>query len=227
MRPVERGADPGPFTDYKHAAPHLRLRLGDYCSYCERQIETHLAVEHLRPKSHDPGLRNTWSNFLLACVNCNSCKCDTPINLQEYLWPDVDNTMLAFQYEPGGIITASVGLSAGLVGKAQETIRLLGLDMYPGNPGREPSISDQRWLRRQQAWQKAERYRTVLAQRGCEEGRALIVDGATGRGEFSIWWAAFHGDADMRRRLREAFVGTAHACFDGTESLVARNGGQL
>jgi len=205
MRPVERGADPGPFTDYKHAAPHLRLRLGDYCSYCERQIETHLAVEHLRPKSHDPGLRNTWSNFLLACVNCNSCKCDTPINLQEYLWPDVDNTMLAFQYEPGGIITASVGLSAGLVGKAQETIRLLGLDMYPGNPGREPSISDQRWLRRQQAWQKAERYRTgptglrgsacPYCRRGDRTRRVLHLVG-------SVSWGCRHAPAAPRSLRR-------------------------
>lgn len=227
MRPVERGADPGPFADYRDAAPHLQARLGDYCSYCERQIETHLAVEHLRPKSQDPGLRNTWNNFLLACPNCNSCKGNTPVNLPDYLWPDLDNTMRAFEYQHGGIITAGVALPAVLARKAEATIRLLGLDKHPGNPGREPSKSDLRWRRRLEAWQKAEHCRTLLAQQDCEEVRALIVEVATGRGEFSIWWRVFQGDTDMRKRLREAFVGTANACFDGNESLIARNGGQI
>lgn len=227
MRPVERGADPGPFEDYRDAARHLFERLGDYCSYCERQIETHLAVEHLMPKSHNPALRTAWNNFLLACTNCNSCKGDTPVNLPDYLWPDLDNTMRAFEYRRGGIITATISLSATLAGKAKATIQLLGLDKDPGNPGREPNSSDRRWLRRQQAWNMAEYYRKLLEKKDSEELRAAIVHIVTGRGEFSIWWTVFHGDADMRRRLREAFVGTAHACFDCNESLVVRNGGQI
>lgn len=227
MRPVERGADPGPFLDYRMAAPHLIERLGDYCSYCERQIETHLAVEHMKPKFHHPGLRTVWDNFLLACTNCNSCKGDAPVNLPDHLWPDVDNTMRAFEYQRGGIIAASATLDANLARKAEATIVLMGLDKDPGNPGREPSISDRRWLRRQEAWQKAEHCKTLLARKDCQEFRAVIVEVALGRGEFSIWWTAFQGDADMRRRLREAFVGTANACFDDGESLVARIGGQV
>ena len=45
MRPVERGAALRVYTKYQDAGPDLQARLGDYCSYCERQIETNLAVE--------------------------------------------------------------------------------------------------------------------------------------------------------------------------------------
>jgi hypothetical protein len=51
MRPVNRGAAPAVYTNYQNAGPDLQACLGDYCSYCERQIETHLAVEHIQPKS--------------------------------------------------------------------------------------------------------------------------------------------------------------------------------
>ncbi len=49
------------------------------CCYCERRLpETgHLkAVEHFRPKSVFPELRNEWRNLLLACSQCNGQKAD-------------------------------------------------------------------------------------------------------------------------------------------------------
>ena len=55
MRPVDKGTAPTVYTKYQDAGPDLQSRLGDYCSYCERQIETHLAVEHIQPKSDVPG----------------------------------------------------------------------------------------------------------------------------------------------------------------------------
>ena len=88
MRPVDKGAAPAVYAKYQDAGPDLQARLGDYCSYCERQIETNLAVEHIQPKSHVPALRTDWTNFLLGCVNCNSSKGNTPINLRDYFWPD-------------------------------------------------------------------------------------------------------------------------------------------
>lgn len=93
MRPVDKGAAPAVYTRYQDAGPDLQVRIGDYCNYCERQIETNLAVEHVRPKSHVAALRTDWTNFLLACVNCNSSKGDTPVNLPDYFWPDADNTL--------------------------------------------------------------------------------------------------------------------------------------
>jgi uncharacterized protein (TIGR02646 family) len=227
MRPVDKGSAPRVYARYQDAGPDLQTRLGDYCSYCERQIETNLAVEHIQPKSLVPALATAWTNFLLGCVNCNSSKGDTTVNVTDYLWPDTDNTLRAFQYLRGGMIELHAGLNATMVVKAQDTIQLLGLDRYPGNNGREPTSADKRWLRRQQTWQKAEKCREILDKQDTPEVRELIVEVAKGRGEFSTWWAVFESDTDMRRRLREAFPGTHDGSFDANENPVPRQGGQV
>ncbi len=111
MRPVERGSAPRTYTRYQDAIGDLEARLGTYCSYCERR--TSLAVEHVIPKSKRPDLEREWTNFLLACTTCNSVKGDKDVVIQKFLWPDRDNTFLAYvqrqrwlcsvskQYEPG------------------------------------------------------------------------------------------------------------------------------
>jgi uncharacterized protein (TIGR02646 family) len=229
MRPVERGAAPRAYTNYQDAGPDLQARLGDYCSYCERQIETNLAVEHVQPKDLQPALRNTWTNFLLGCVHCNSSKGAQPVSLPEFLWPDLDNTVAAFEYGEAGLVSPRAGLSAALRQKAEALIRLTGLDKDPGNPNltRRPTTSDRRWEKRREAWLKAEWCRSILTQQDTPQTRELIVEVAKGRGMFSIYWTQFVDDADMKRRLREAFVGTAHVCFDPTENPVPRPGGQI
>ena len=227
MRPVDRGAAPGVYVRYQDAAGDLQARLGDFCSYCERQIETNLAVEHIRPKSQNAALRNEWTNFLLGCVNCNSSKGDNDIDVSDFLWPDTDNTLRAFAYNRGGLISVDPALTVQLSIKANATIALLGLDKYPGNDGREPTSADKRWLRRQETWQKAQKCHSELQVHDTPEFRQIIVDLAITGGLFSIWWTAFNGDVDMRRRLREAFNGTANLCFNAVEELIARAGGQL
>lgn len=227
MRPVDKGVAPAAYAKYQDAGPDLRTRLGDYCSYCERQIETNLAVEHVQPKSLVPALGTDWANFLLGCVNCNSCKGHAPIVLDEYFWPDSDNTLRAFEYVRGGTIQPDAALAPNLATKAQATIRLVGLDRHPGNAKRTPTSADLRWLRRQQAWEKATHYRGKLAAQDIDTLREAITDVATGRGEFSIWWTVFASDIDMRRRLREAFIGTHGGSFDVNENLVPRARGQL
>lgn len=227
VRPVDKGSAPAAYARYEDAGPDLQNRLGDYCSYCERQIETNLAVEHIQPKSRVSALRLDWSNFLLGCVNCNSRKGNTPINLPDYLWPDCDNTLRAIEYVRGGLVQPNPTLSTQVQAKAQATIALTGLDRYPGSPGRKPSSSDRRWNKRRELWQLAERDRQRLATNDSSVVRELIVENALGRGMFSIWWTAFVGDADMRRRLREAFLGTHAGSFDVNEDLVARAGGQV
>jgi uncharacterized protein (TIGR02646 family) len=227
MRPVDKGTSPAVYARYQDARADLQARLGDYCSYCERQIETNLAVEHVQPKSHVAALLTNWTNFLLGCVNCNSSKGSAPINLVDYFWPDADNTLRAFEYVRGGMIQPEPALAAAHAAKAQATIVLIGLDRDPGNPGRVPTSVDKRWLRRQQAWEKAEHCRDILARRDTLEVRELIADVATGRGEFSIWWTVFAHDVDIRRRLREAFVGTDGGSFDLHEQLRPRVGGQV
>src|SRR5688572_22629383 len=92
-RPVDKGAAPRVYAAYQEAGSDLQARLGDYCSYCERRIETHLAVEHVQPKVRRASLRTSWRNFLLGCVHCNSCKGKKRIALHSYYWPDRDNTL--------------------------------------------------------------------------------------------------------------------------------------
>ena len=227
MRPVDKGAAPNEYVRYQDASVDLKSRLGDYCSYCERQIETHLAVEHVQPKVRRTALRNSWANFLLGCVHCNSSKGKKRVALRDYFWPDRDNTLRAFEYVDGGLVRPHADILAHDQPKARDTIALTGLDKFPGNPDREPTASDKRWERRREVWQLAKRYRSHLATQDTAVVRELVVDNAIARGMFSIWWTVFAGDVDMRRRLREAFVGTHAASFDVNENPVARVGGKL
>ena len=227
MRPVDKGAAPAVYTHYKNARVDLIGRLGDYCSYCERQIETHLAVEHIQPQDQRPDLQNSWSNFLLSCVNCNSSKGKSPVVLRDYFWPDRDNTLRAFEYVNGGLVQPHANLVAAHQVRARDTIALTGLDKFPGNADRQPTDSDWRWLRRRQIWQMAEKNRDCLTDQNTTAMRERIVESAAARGMFSIWWTVFAADVDMRQRLRSAFTGTDGTSFDINESPVPRAGGQL
>ncbi len=227
VRPIDKGVAPRVYTNYQDAGRDLQQRLGDYCSYCERQIETNLAVEHVQPKSRAQELVATWENFLLGCANCNSTKGMAPVILKDYFWPDVDNTLRSFTYREGGLVEPNPTLVPRMREKAVATLQLTGLDRYPGGVGTPPSTKDRRWLRRQEAWELAERYRNLLGARDSKEVRELIVDVATSRGVFSIWWTVFEGDIDMRKRLRRAFKGTHGGSFGSDENAVPRAGGQL
>lgn len=227
MRPVDKGASPvATYANYAAALPDLEQRLGRYCSYCERYIATNLAVEHVQAKSLVPALALTWSNFLLACVNCNSCKGDTPVTVADYLWPDCDNTLRAFEYRTGGMVAPHPALAAPVLAKAQASAALVGLDRVPG-AGTPPTHSDLRWLKRFETWRKANDALRRLSQNDTVELREQIVDTAIATGLFSIWWSVFAADANMRSRLRAAFVGTCPNSFDASGNLQARPGGQL
>ena len=227
MRPVDKGPAPAVYSCYKKAKSDLLDRLGDYCSYCERQIETNLHVEHVQPKSLHLSLQNLWDNFLLACSNCNPTKGKKDVVLSDHYWPDQDNTLRALEYVKGGLVRPHSGLKGADRVRAEKTITLTGLDKAPGGSNYK-STSDNRWLKRQQTWQLAENARDRLTtQKNNTSMREQIVETAVNRGMFSIWWTVFAGDVDMRRRLREAFEGTDAGSFDTNENLVPRAGGQL
>lgn len=227
MRPVDKGTAPNTYARYEDAASDLRARLGDYCSYCERQIETGLAVEHVLPKERFPAHKTRWTNFVLSCVNCNSCKGQTRIRLGDYIWPHKDNSLRAYEYTAGGLIDAHSALPAPLRQKATSTLRLIGLDKIPGRRGRVPTQADKRWLKRTEVWRLAQQKKRDLLLADTPQLRSAIIDVAVARGLFSIWWTIFDGDVDMRRRLRLAFIGTHPRCFDAKENTVPRAGGQL
>jgi HNH endonuclease len=213
MRPVNRGLRPAQiFTNYRDAFPLLMARIGDYCCYCERHIPTNLAIEHVQEKVSNPDLLTEWENFLLACVNCNSCKGDTIIDLDSYLWPHLNNTLLAFTYEQGEV-RVTIPQDEPAYARAAATITLLGLDKQPGRNGREPTPADLRWKFRYERLEAAKFAKTRLARRDSPEMREQIVETAKGGGGFSIWFSVFRDDPDMCQRLIAAFPGTALDCF--------------
>ena len=232
MRPVERGnhpvdarGQPKQWTEYRHARGDLIGRLGEYCSYCEMHLDAALAVEHVLPKSIHPTLKLAWKNFLLGCTNCNSSKSSKPIRLSDYFWPDVDNTYRAFIYGPGALISVNSELTPAQRQRAQQTLALTGLDKIPTN---DPAAKDRRWLNRHEAWGRAKRAKERLQCCPTREMREQIVETAVDKGYWSIWMTVFADDADMRKRLIEAFVGTAACCFDpNTLAPVQRGNGAL
>ena len=68
------------------------------------QLDSALGVERIQPKKTrgctqiDSQREMDWNNFLLACPNCNSTKGNTDVVLDDYLWPDRDNTFRALKY---------------------------------------------------------------------------------------------------------------------------------
>lgn len=233
MRPVERGNIPNApatgsplvFTQYDQALSHLVIRLGTYCSYCERCINNCLAVEHMLPKAFHPQLERDWENFLLACTNCNSIKGDTQLVLNDYYWPDRDNTALAFEYLEDGIVSVNNSLNNQQKSQAQRTLELTGLNRVRGHP--RLSRKDTRWQKRQEIWGIAKKSLENLKRNDTSDIRELIVDLAKAQGCWSVWISVFHQDTDMLKRFINAFPGTCQDCFDAQYNKVFRPGGAL
>jgi len=173
-----------------------------------------------------------WDNFLLACPNCNGTKNNIDVIPDDYLWPHKDNTFLALTYSEGGVIRVSTNLSDALKTKAHNTIRLTGLDKSPTtNPKllNDPARSDRRWENRREVWNIACDAKADLTGHDTPELRKSIITAALGHAYWSIWMTVFKDDADMCRRLIDAFVGTCRECFDEQQGFapVPRLGGQI
>ncbi|BCV48376.1 HNH endonuclease [Shewanella algae] len=225
MRPVSKGASPveGEFKKYQDAKPDLISRLGAYCSYCERKIPTLLAVEHIEPKSLKPGLEKNWSNFLLACTNCNSCKGDAPVDLQKLLLPDRDNTFEAYTYEDDGAIVPSHQLIAAQKALALETLKLVGLDkpIQGYRDANDQMVSLDRPSQRMEVLMSAQNALNNFNMAPIDPMKDIIVELALSTGYFSIWMRVFDAVPEMKVRFIEAFNGTRQSgCFDMTNGSV-------
>jgi uncharacterized protein (TIGR02646 family) len=216
MRPVDRGAEPRKYTHYADAKQDLVNRFGCYCSYCERRISTNLAVEHIQAKSLAASLHlaNEWTNFLLACVNCNSAKSARLIALDGVLLPDRDNTFAAFVYAETGMVDVAMPADCPVFALADATIELTGLNRYEYPEADEALLFSalERVGQRVQVWVQAK-----SARKDFDAGQALasrIASEAASAGFFSIWMAAFDGVADVRQAIIQAFPNTAADCFD-------------
>lgn len=217
MRPVNKGDAPAVFTNYEDAKPYLTARLGIYCSYCERRIPTNLAIEHILPKDEGLGyahLRNEWTNFLLACVNCNSTKGITIIDFANYVLPDRDNTFCCFSYNETGEVEVS-GDDPVIRQMAQNTLDLVGLNTEDVIDEDEVVLfaALKRSAQRFETWRIAKRVRDAFeAGRIDVEMTSLLV---APYGFFSIWMKVFEGVPAVRRALIQIFANTAADCFDG------------
>ncbi len=237
MRPLVKGQRPQDaaghdiqFRKYVSARGELIRRLGQYCSYCEARLGASLAVEHKLPKKPDGVDAEIaervldWDNFLLSCVNCNSTKGAEDVDLDDYLWPDQDNTFRGLRYAEGGVVTPSEDLEPDIIDKAKNIISLVGLDKTPN----DAKASDRRWFNRNEAWEIAQRARERLARNNTNDFRNQIMENALANGFWSVWMTVFEDDADMLALLIEAFPGTCADCFDGDNGYasVHRAGGR-
>ncbi len=230
MRPVDKGQDRGAIDPYKDAQQPLVAQIGEYCSYCERWIASAIHVEHKRPKNDYPNEKNLWANFLLSCSNCNSGKGSGNLDLMDFLWPDTDNTFLAFCYDSEGRVFVSSELPMDISEKACRTWKMLGMNRHPDSFSvgfEKPTSKDKRWLHRREAWQKALRQRQGLTALDTPERRESIVEIAAERGMFSVWMAVFKEYPDIRKHLIQKFTGTSVDCFDSETSSVNRPSGQI
>lgn len=230
MRPVERGPRPArAVEEYGDWRQDLVERLGAFCSYCEMPLTSPVNIEHKIPKDQDATLEQEWTNLLLACHSCNSSRPKRGVVLNDYVWPDVDNTFRAFLYTDTGEVTVASGLGAGLGARVAKTLAHFGLDKHPGQsaPQRRATPSDRRWLMRHEALAKAERFREKLAAHESAELREAIVDLARMTGFFSVWMRVFQDDRQMRYMLIEVFSGTDRRCFGPDCEPLPRVGGCL
>jgi uncharacterized protein (TIGR02646 family) len=230
MRPIRRGDAPqsDDYADYKDAKPDLVARLGPYCSFCERPVVTQLAVEHVQPKGLPAyaHLIGRWSNFLLACVNCNSTKKDKEVDPANLLLPDRDNTFAAFHYLPDGTIEPSAHAAAnGLQAMADDTLRLTGLDKAalntPDENGKQVALD--RMSQRMEVWLTAEEAKRDLQNNPVNHLLCdYIIKLAAKTGFFSVWMAVFTDNSAMLSRLIDAFSGTAGSgCFAVNGAVVS------
>ncbi len=228
MRPVDTGDHPkdSPFRKYPEAKPYLIERIGPYCSYCERKIpSSSLAVEHEKPKKHNPALELDWNNFLLACVNCNSTKGQKNVNLEDYFWPDKDNTFSAFVYLEDGRIDVSNELDdEHQYSRTKNTINLLGLAKYDLKEDAPRYL----WRDRLDAFGQAKFVYSQLKRfKNKSRIKKYIQHFVIPYGHWSIFMKVFKNNPELKRLLIEETSGTCQQCFDADGNPNPRPGGNL
>lgn len=232
MRPVEKKIwfdSTGTIIDkqyspYGSAKDDLINNIGKFCSFCEVPVppKSSLEVEHIQPKSLPQYaiLKESWSNFLLGCKNCNAIKGSQDVLLNNVHLPHKNNTFLSFQIKEGGLIQLSDTLDSTEKTKALAIANLVGLQRRPNHP--RYSQKDDRWQNRYEAWNLAQKYFEKYKLSIIDID--TIVDLAVSKGFFTVWMTVFEGEFNVRQALINNFEGTATSCFDSITNPVNRNG---
>lgn len=225
MRPIRRSARPttADYSSFSDAKADLVSRLGRYCSYCEREIATVLAVEHIQPKglAQYAHLELEWTNFLLACVNCNSTKKDKDVVLSDVLLPDRDNTSVAFIYlDDGSIELSERVLGTTLESKARRTLSLTGLDKRYSKDvdANGNAVALDRIAQRIEAFGEARLALDLYNSSPTDAIITSIIRTAKATGYFSIWYQIFVGVPEVLTRLIQIFPGTFESgCYSNAD----------
>lgn len=208
MRPLNKRmftAHKPQYKPYGSAKNDLMQAIGSYCSYCERHsYSCGIDVEHIRHKSQNANRVYLWSNFLLACKNCNSVKGVSGVNSMYF--PTVSDTfsILSYCWDGSVDINRAVLICPKAQEKAHLLIRLVGLDRRPGHPNY--SFKDKRWSDRRAIWALAERYLSPW-RAGAIEAQ-VIADLAKLSGGWSIWMTVFNSESAVLEKLNSEFPST-------------------
>lgn len=222
MRPVNKGQSPYESIDkYADALPYLEERLGLYCSYCEFPISHVPEVEHISSKSKGGALTD-WDNLLLGCKYCNSRKGSkvTPENRDKYLWPDIDNTALAYTYYDGvpNVNESDLNLidpTGVRLEKAKNLFNLVDLSHIP-----IPNEKDRRFSERNKAYELAieslNDWKSVKndPDKYVEMMKSHIKKIAQLQGFFSVWMTVFADEPEIMNAIIEAFPATNRLYYD-------------
>lgn len=117
----------------QHLLPHLRAMTQEHCAYCDNYLDEGLAesIDHFKPKAAGlfPELAFTWNNLFPACATCQKQKLDQ--FSARLLKPDEPtysfDRYFVFRVR-SGFIEPRPGLRAADRARAEETIRILGLN---------------------------------------------------------------------------------------------------
>lgn len=216
MRPVTKG--PSPYTsisDYHEARPYLKDRIGLYCSYCGFEISHLPEVEHVAAKSRG-GDETAWDNLLLGCKYCNTRKGTkvTAANQGGFLWPDEDNTAVAYCY-PNSIpqINRTKLLALDPTGnalrKATALFHAVGLGNRPLS-----KLEDPRFWKRFEVYESACRALVRWQRTPLDDMKDQIVDTALAQGFFCVWMTVFDQEPAILNALIRAFPGTNLNFYD-------------
>lgn len=221
MRPIDKGLSPKVYTDYKKARHDLANVIGYFCSYCEMPVKNMIEVEHVHPQKNGGDITD-WGNFLLSCKYCNTVKSNNNKSRLGYLWPDIDNTDLAFVYSEQNIIEVKLSLTHTQASCASNTISLMGLDRFPGGVN-APTEADTRWISRLEAWDMAKDSLLDWKAQPNSSMAKCIARTALGFGHYSIWLTVFDVVPEVCKEIVKAFKGTYTAIDENGNRIVRNN----
>jgi uncharacterized protein (TIGR02646 family) len=105
------------------------------CAYCESPISSKNShLEHFRRKRHHPALTFDWDNLFLSCDSSKHCghykdRKDAPAyDPADLIKPDVNDPDAFLYFHSSGRALARGGLSTADKQRAEETIRVFGLN---------------------------------------------------------------------------------------------------